>query len=210
MAIVNGYCTEVELRSQLADGGLKLDTNLVQLAINASSRAIDRHCRRKFWLETTTSTRLYKAGSASRVVVDDIGTTTGLIIETDPTMDATWSTTWTSADYQLGPLNADVVATGDVGAAYAFWSIEAINLLEFPTDRRRACVRVTARFGWSSVPDEVTEACVLKAASLLKRKDAPFGVAGFGEFGAVRISPTGDPDVVMLLRDYRRMSALVG
>jgi hypothetical protein len=42
---------------------------------------------------------------------------------------------------------------------------------------------------------------MLKAASLFKRKDAPFAVAGFSEFGAVRIG-RNDPDVLELLGGY--------
>lgn len=64
-------------------------------------------------------------------------------------------------------------------------------------------VQVTARFGWSAVPYQVNEATILKAASLFKRKDAPFGVAGFNEFGAVRITRK-DPDVLELLSDFAR------
>jgi hypothetical protein len=44
---------------------------------------------------------------------------------------------------------------------------------------------------------------ILKAASLFKRKDAPFGVAGINDFGPVRITRT-DPDVIDLLRSFRR------
>ena len=64
-------------------------------------------------------------------------------------------------------------------------------------------VRVTARWGWSAVPDAVNEACILRAAALYKRKEAPFAVAGFDGFGAVRLRAQ-DPDVSALLGSYIR------
>jgi hypothetical protein len=39
-------------------------------------------------------------------------------------------------------------------------------------------------------------------------KDAPFGVAGFGEFGAVRVR--NNPRAMALLQPYRRLPVLVG
>ena len=94
------------------------------------------------------------------------------------------------------------------GTPFAFWVIEAIGDLEFTTHERRSTLQVTAKHGWSAVPDDVAQACILKAAALFKRKDAPFGVAGFGEFGAVRIGKE-DPQVIELLQEYRRYKALV-
>jgi hypothetical protein len=63
-------------------------------------------------------------------------------------------------------------------------------------------VKVTAQWGFAEVPDDVEEACRIKAAKLYRRKDSPEGVAGSGEFGVVRISKFEDPDVVMLLNDF--------
>jgi hypothetical protein len=51
------------------------------------------------------------------------------------------------------------------------------------------------------VPDEVHTATIILATKFFKRKDAPFGVAGFSDLGAVRIIQS-DPDVKMLLDPY--------
>jgi hypothetical protein len=201
MTVVNGYCTAAEVRSQLGDSGSKLDGSLIDKAINASSRAIDRYCDRRFWKDASVTTRVYTADDPNTVYVDDISSTTGLVLATDPRLDASWSTTWTTADYRLEPRNVDVVAAGDQGAAFAWYRIVAIKNLTFPTDMFRDTVRVTARFGWSAVPDQVNTACVLKAVSLFRRKDAPFGVAGFGDFGPIRITRR-DPDVLDLLAPF--------
>lgn len=202
MAVVNGYCTVAEIRDQLRDAGSQLDSDLLEKAINATSRAIDRFCGRRFWRDAAATVRVYRPRDAQAVLVDDISTTTGLIIKTDTTGDATWATTWDAADYQLEPLNSDVVAGGDTITPYAWWRIAAIDKT-FPLHDLRVTLQVTARFGWSAVPDDINEAAIIKAVSLFKRKDAPFGVSSFGEF-AMRISSRRDPDVAELLSPYVR------
>lgn len=203
MAVTNGYCTVAEIRDQISDTSSLADSDLLEKAINAASRAIDKYCGRKFWQEATTSVRTYQIDDPYTAWVDDISTTSGLVIKTDTAGDGTFTTTWDSADYQLEPLNANVVAAGSTVTPYAWWRIVAIDDKTFPIHDRRTTLQVTARFGWSAIPDDVNEAAILKATSLFRRKDAPFGVAGFGEFGVVRIG-RGDPDVMDLLRPYRR------
>jgi hypothetical protein len=199
VAVTNGYCTVAELREHLGDDRQALNEALLERAINASSRAIDLWTGRRFWLDGTVTARSYRPDLTDVAWVDDIGSTTGLVIATDTTGDGSWATTWATTDYQLEPLNAAVSGTG-----YAWWTIGAIDRYTFPVAARRPTLRVTALHGWSAVPDGVAEACLLKAASLFKRKDAPFGVAGFGEFGAVRITRR-DGDVIELLHPYVRL-----
>lgn len=196
MAVTNGYCTRQELQQHFGDAGGKLDEDLLDRAINATSRAIDRVCGRRFWQEAEVQTKTYRPPDPDVAWVDDISTTTGLVVATDDTTDGTFATTWAATDYQLEPLNASTESV-----AYAWWRITAIDRYLFPTHSARATLRVTARFGWSDVPDEVNEACILRAAAIFKRKEAVFGVAGFGDFGAVRITRS-DPDVWALLHPY--------
>lgn len=196
MAVTNGYCSLAELQQHFGDAGSKLDEDLLERAINATSRAIDRHCGRRFWQDSVVQAKVYRPRDADIAWVDDISTTTGLIIATDETDDGTFATTWASTDYQLEPLNAQTDSVG-----YAWWRIGAVDRYRFPLHNLRATLRVTAKFGWSDIPDEVNEACILRAAALFKRKEAVFGVAGFGDFGVVRIGRR-DPDVMELLHPY--------
>lgn len=197
MAVTNGYCTEAELRAHLGDSGSKLVSDLLDRAINSASRAIDRYCGRRFWKDASVTTRLYRPDDECVLYVDDIATSTGLVLKTDDDLDGSYETTWTTADYQLEPLNSD-----SFGAPFSWYRIVAVDTKTFPVCSLRASVQLTAQFGWSAVPDEVTEACLLKASSLFRRKDAPFGIAGVSDFGPVRISRT-DPDVMSLLAPYR-------
>jgi hypothetical protein len=200
LATGSAYATVAELREQFRDDDSVLDDKQLQRALNAASRAVDDYCCRRFWRDTATSTRTYRVNDPVVAWVDDISTTTGLIVQTDPSGGGTWSQTWTTADYQLEPSNA----AGDA-AAYAWWRIQATSTLTFPWLDRQDALRVTARWGWSAVPDPVVEATILKAAALFKRKDAPFGVLGFSDIAVVRIGRQ-DPDVVALLRPYVKVT----
>lgn len=204
--VSNGYCTEEELRGQFGDAGSKLDQDTLIRAINATSRAIDKHCGRKFWLDTSATVRRYVTDDPLVAWVADIGSTTGLVIQTDSNGDGTWATTWASTDYELHPLDADLEGAD----AYSWTKIVAIDRYEFETvtgiAAARSNLKVTAKHGWSAIPDAVNQACIIRAASIFKRREAIFGVAGFGQFGDVRITRK-DPDVLELLHPYIRISA---
>jgi hypothetical protein len=199
VALVNAYASVAEVRDQFNDGGSLLNEALLERAINAASRAVDKHCHRRFWRDASVTQRTYLVEDCQSVFVNDISTRTGLVVATG-TDGTTFPTTLASTDFVLEPRNADVVAGGDTADAHAFWRIVMLNST-LPVDYVRPTMRVTARFGWSAVPEEVKQATIIKAAALFKRKDAPFGVAGFGEFGTVRITRS-DPDVLDLLSAY--------
>ncbi len=197
MALTNAYCTVAQLRNQFGDNAAKLPEELLERAVNATSRAIDRYTGRRFWQDPAPVTRAVRVrdSDAYEIDVPDISTTTGLAIETGT--DGTYTTTWTAGDYELHPDGYDL----DHPEAYAWWRISSTGSLTFPTGHRRATVQITARFGWSAIPPDVEQACVIRAASLFKRNEAPFGVAGFGDFGPVRITRR-DPDVIDLLHHF--------
>lgn len=195
MTVTNGYCTLTELRDHFGDVSTLPAADL-ERAINATSRAIDRHTGRRFWQDPTVQAKLFRPADCELAWVDDISTTTGLIVATDDNADGTFATTWTSSDYQLEPLNADTEAT-----AYAWWQVAAVGDYRFPVFSRRASLRVTARWGWSAIPDQVNEACLIRAAAIFKRREAVFGTVGLNGFGEVRITRK-DPDVVDLLNPY--------
>jgi hypothetical protein len=205
--LTDAYCTLAELREHMGDTSTTLTAAVAERAINAASRAIDRHCGRWFYQEAAARVRVYRPDDAYEAWVDDISTTTGLVIKTDTTGDGTYATTWASTDYQLEPLNADIVGSGSTVQPYAWWRIVAIDRYTYPSSTRRPTLQVTARFGWSAVPDDVQEACLIKAAALYERRNSPGGVAGVDGFGVVRIGRS-DPDVVELLGPYRRLDVV--
>ena len=199
MPLVNPYCSVADIRAELADDSAKLSEALIEKAVNAASRAVDSYCGRRFWKDAAPVARDFEVCDPCRLRVSDIAATTGLAVASD-TGDGLFSTTWLAADYQLRPLSADAD-----GGAYSWREIAPVGGRVFPLSHLgRPSVRVTAVWGWSEIPDQVVEATILKAVALFRRKDAPFGVASFSEFGPIRITRT-DPDVIELLAPFRRV-----
>lgn len=199
MPVVNGYCTVDQVRAELSDDGQRLPLDLLEKAVSSASRAVDRWTGRRFWQDAAPVTRTFRPTDPYRVDVADISTTTGLLVATGT--DGTFGSAWTlDADFELEPENADAD-----GGAFAWWELVAVGGLSFPCARRRT-VQVTARWGWSAVPDQVMAATILRAVSIFKRKEAPYGVADFGEFGPVRITRK-DPDVIDLLMPFQKVMA---
>jgi len=200
------YATVGELRDRMRDPNDKLDAGLLEASVRVASRAIDEWCRRRFWRNTSVSARVYSIfdpWEPTFTYVDDIATQTGLIVKTDAAGAGTYSTTWASSDYALLPWNAD-----RDGGAYSWNELIALNGKEFPvplTTNPRPSIQVTATWGWSQIPEQVREACLLKATNYYKRKDAPWGIAGSNEWGLVRITRQ-DVDVIELLNNFRKRS----
>lgn len=204
MTVVNGYCEVDELREQFDDAAAALPTALLERAINATSRAIDRFTGRRFWQDPTATVRTFRPTYCWRANVDDISTTAGLVVKVDATIDGTYSTTWTlGTDYALRPANA--IADGE-----PYWQIWPASGVSFPTSSAAFdALQVTAKFGWPAIPPEVNLACILRSASLFKRRESIDGVRGFGDFGVVRISRQMDPDVADLLSPFMHVEALM-
>lgn len=196
MAVTHGYCTTDQIREHLGDTGVKIDIDLLERAVTSASRAVDSFTGRRFWQDATVKTRYYRPESSTLAMVDDISTTVGLLIATDSGSNYLWGDAWATTDYDLEPDNAD-----QDEAAYAWWRVRAVGNFGFTHSISRRTLKITAKFGWSAIPADVEYATILKATSLFRRKDAPFGVAGFGDFGPVRITRK-DQDVIDLLNSF--------
>lgn len=196
------YITADQLKAHLGIEDTDDDT-AIERAVAATCRAVERYCRRRFWLDESVTVRTYQPSSWGRVQVDDIGSTSGLLVATDDDDDGDFEQAWTvGTDFQVGPANA-------LADDRPVTRLVAVGDLLFPAAAARSAVQVTALFGWPQVPDEVVEACLIKAARLFRRKDTPEGVAGGGDFGIVRVSSKEDPDVVTLLAPYRKLVHVV-
>ncbi|PZG19004.1 hypothetical protein C1I95_12430 [Micromonospora craterilacus] len=163
----------------------------------AASRAIEDKCgQRRFWLDRQVSARIVSASGrrllrdadGDRLLVDDIGSTDGLLVEVGSA-----AAGWTEVvDYETEPDSALVKG-------------RPITALLRPrggwSRLGRQRVRITARWGWPAVPAQVVEASLLLASRLWMRRKSPEGVAGSAEWGTVRVS-RWDPDVEALISKY--------
>lgn len=196
MALGDPYISHAELKDYLAISG-SADDPLLRIAVDAASQQISNHCGRDFNKVAAATARRFRPTSAYLVNVDDFHSTASLVIKTDTADDASYATTWTSSDYELEPF--DGVVDGITGFPYRL--IHAVGALTFPCTRRPRSVQVTALWGWASVPEPVKSATFILAAQLFNLKNSPLGVAGFGEFGVVRVRDI--PQVEALLAKYR-------
>jgi hypothetical protein len=196
MALGDPYATLAQLKSYLkiTDG---TDDDELNGALLSASVGINDFCDRQFNVASAASARVYRPEHGCLVKVDDFHTTAGLVVKTDDDEDGTFETTWTSTDFELEPLNGVVAGT----SGWPYWKIRAVETLRFPSVRRSS-VQVTAVWGWVAVPKPVYQACLILASETFKLKDAPFGVAGFGEFGAVRVKD--NPMAARKLMPYQR------
>jgi hypothetical protein len=191
MAITNGYTTLSALKAAL-DITDNVDNEPLEAAIEAASRQIDAHCGRgrKFWQDSTVVARKYTPILATRVVTADISTLTS--VKVDTTDDGTFDTTLTiSTDFQVEPVNA--------AAEYPVQPWTSIRLLDGTLSSftrlasGRPVVEVTAKFGWSAVPDAVERACVIQARSVFKSQDTTFGSFALSLDGQPLRVPALDP-----------------
>lgn len=193
--MANEYGTIDELKSQLNidPTDTSRDAKLTK-ALSAASRGIDKVTGRRFWLDPAPVVRTYnprrrlvQEADGELLRTDDIGSTTGLIVETGGNGTAFQAIT----DYETWPDNA--LADGEPITGL----LRPMNIWAIPITR----VRITAQFGWPAVPDDISEAALIQAARLFKRKDSPEGVIGNAEWGVVRLSRR-DPDVWNLIEQY--------
>ncbi|RZQ59833.1 head-tail connector protein [Amycolatopsis suaedae] len=201
MPLGDPYITLASLKNYLGITD-DVDNGRLEDALASATQEIEDHTGRQFNDAGVASARIYERWGCDLVYVDDFHTTDGLIVATDENDDGTFETVWPASDYQLEPLNG--IHAGRPGWPYNV--IRTVNDHDFPRGRR-ATIRVTARWGWSAVPKPVQQACRILAAETRKLADAPFGVAGYGEFGPMRVRD--NPLLVKKLAPYVREPAMV-
>lgn len=212
------YCTRDELKVQLRlvdSAGDPLtspipEDDALDLAITAASRAIDHFTGRQFGVDTTTSTRYYDVDSQfmldgrPALAIDDIMSTTSLVVSLDMDDSGDYATTLTIGDdFYLWP--TDAPANGRPWTHLVMAS-QSSNYLPW-TNRG---VRIVGKFGATSVPDVVRQASLIQAARFFVRRDSAYGVAGSPDLGSeVRLLARLDPDVALLLGTVKRYWAAV-
>lgn len=197
------YASAAELASWL---GVPEDPELA-LACESASRAIDLSCNRQFGLLSSSEFRWYTAifiRDRWVIPVDDFMTEASLTIEVDNDGDGTPEAEIT--DYRLTPVNSAAIGRP--------WT--AIEVLPSSTLKPNGCrhsVRVSARWGWSAIPNAVKLATLMQAALLHERRTNVAGRLTTKEVDDVRYgwAASGatelDPDVMASIIPYRRLWA---
>lgn len=188
------YATVAQVKAAVGIGTADTaDDAQITLALSAAESMIDGYCGRSFGTAgTAATTRVYAASVDDLVFIDDAAAVS--LVET---YDGSAWTAWASDDWQAEPLNSR-----QDGQAWPATSLRAIDSYSFPVTAR-ANVRVTATWGWPSVPDPVEQAAIQSAIRLWKRFDTPLGFGGGPDTGLLYVSRQVDGDVAQLLAPYR-------
>lgn len=198
------YCTPEMLKGRKGITDTHDDVEILG-ACRAVSRWIDRkYCQRFFYRQTATKT--FTATDLYCLPVPDlVGITT---LKTDVDGDGTYETTWATGDRQLLPVNAAVELEPG-----PYTEIAAVGALTFPVvygapGSRTNRVQVEGVWGWPEVPEPVREAAKILAGDYLKLGGMAFGVAGYGDYGAVRARMSSP--ALEMLDAYRLHPVLMG
>lgn len=200
----NLYCTKAELKSRLGITNTTDDAHIVS-AIDATCSWIDdMHCEDFFG--QVTQTRTFVPSCGYELCIPSLVSVTTL--KTDNNADGTFEISWTEGtDYDLLPYNR---TRGRETRPYN--QIKAIGTRLFPYavsyGMRTNLVQIVGVWGWPAIPAGVKEAALIIAEDTFKLKDAPFGVAGFDTFGAVRVRENSP--ALKFLAPYRRNPVTVG
>lgn len=168
------------------------DDAAIQAALDAAHYSAYDYCGRSFEAAGAASARSFVPVAFDVLRIDDCASITSVVNN---------GSTVTTIDYQTEPVGGRSLS----GAYRPIEQLRMINGGSWYVDGGKATVTVTATWGWSAAPPAAIEAVKVLAKDILHQRDNRSGVAGFGEFGAVRVRQ--NPYVAMLLDPLRRVSA---
>ncbi len=198
MAWAPSYATPAELRSYRRIGDTGDDVELA-LAVGSASRAIDEATDRQFGKTDTVETRIYDAQWSDAkglfyIEMDDVHTVTGLVVTVS-------GAAVSAGNYRLWPRNAD-----KLGRPWERLYLRTVT--PDPLGCGLGEVTVAATFGWSAVPADITNACLLQASRFFADRNMPHGIAGSPDLGnEMRLLAKVHPDVEVMLEPYKRAGA---
>jgi hypothetical protein len=202
LSITNGYLTAEEAREYVGQNDSRA-IEILEDVVTASSRLVDRHCGRHFYQVTATA-RIFDSADGYSLTFgpfnDLVSVTT---VKTDDNEDGSYETTRSASTYQLHPVGATTKAP----AAWPYTSLHMLGGASLPvigTTGRHGLIEITGTWGWpTAVPPEVKAATRIIVAEVFKLKDAPLGVAGFGEMGVSYVGRRMPARALDLLAPFR-------
>lgn len=163
MSIISS--SDLAAQVDISDGG---DSAALSAAAAAACRNVRGWCGRSFDVvtaATTASARYFHVVSATELLIDDCTEITA--VATDSADAGTWATSLTTTDYYAAPVGG-LAADGSTGWPYT--SLLGRNGYRFSTTTNVTipAVKVTAKWGWATLPDDVRLATLMVGAELFK------------------------------------------
>jgi hypothetical protein len=191
---MSSYVTLAQFKDYARNEITASDDTVLQLALDSAEMLINNFCGRTFYVAGAASARSYSpATRGAKVLPIHDCTSVTSIVEMNLTLD--------TSTYQLEPLNG-ITPAGD---SRPYDRIRRYGSVWF-WDDSKARIVVTATWGWASTPYRVQEATYIVAKDIYQQRNTNAGVAGFGEFGAVRVRM--NPIAIDLLTPLRRAEAI--
>lgn len=205
MAIDSAYETATNYKTAFSITASTQDARIASVLL-AVSRYIERRLDRFFNIDASVVERLYlptgrrlKIDGLPAMMVDDIASTTGLVVKQDTDNDGSVAdeTAWTlNSDYLLWPLNAD---KGPEAQPWRAIVLPAWTTVQFMDVR----LSVTAKFGWPAVPSAIAQATIELAGIVMT--DSPRATTRMqeGVESAIAMSPQAQSIILALVEEYR-------
>jgi hypothetical protein len=188
-ALGDPYVTLEELKSYVqGEGTDAVDDDELESSLASVSAEIEDVCERQFNRAEIASARSFEPAAPGLVFIDDFWTLADLVVTVDGAV-------WTANRYKLWPSNGLLR-----GRPWPYNRLEARDGYSLPTCRES--VTITARWGWAEVPAPIREACKIHTADTFGLRSARFGVAGFGQYGDLRVRD--NPMALAKLKRYMR------
>lgn len=211
MAFGDAYMTAAQFRARTRETSSANDTAIDAVLLSAS-RSIDGYCGREFNKSAAPESRVFDFH-----VWDGMSWGHAVVFTHEPLFcgfpclqtgdlvsvssiasgdgSGAYPTVWDADSYQLLPRSAPTkgfpyTELGPPSGRWSGWPITAYG------------VQVTGIFGWTAVPAPVKEVCFLAANRLKSLWDAPFGLSGGGEMGALDMTVSLTPILKEMLAPY--------
>jgi hypothetical protein len=203
------YVDKDDLKAYIGLTGTAQDNN-IDTAIDSACRLIDSICGRKFSQDESVVVKTFTPKSSIYLDTPDISTTTGLIVKLDDNDDGTFETTLTlNTDYIVEPTNPRVIKI--TGGTTYYEPYNKITILDTRSSERfdpsiKNNIEITAKWGYSAVPEDIKTATLIQALRYFKRKDTPFNTYGDINTGVSELFSRLDPDVQTILKRHKKVT----
>jgi len=189
---MSSYLLIDEFSDYIRDAVSAADDTVIQSALDSAEDMINDFCQRSFVVATTASTRSFSPVNEWCEVlrIPDCTTVTAV---------TEWGATLGATTYQAEPPSTSLTGrTRPIEQLRRYGTYWAHDL-------GFARVTVTATWGWAAVPPAVKEATKIIAKDVLQQRNNNSGIAGFGEYGAIRVRM--NPIAIDLLKPLQRGEA---
>lgn len=173
-------------------------------ALNSASREIENYCGQQFNRDEVATSRVFEPLAGSNTIyTDPFWTDEDLIVQAG-TLGGSWGQPWSNSYLECFPRNGLVSGMPHPYNEIKMFGFQSYTNVGFcSTDR----VRVTAKWGWVSVPAPVKEVCLHLAQKNYKLADYPMGDTGLKGFHTSKVQD--DPILCQKLYFYKSVRGYI-